>query len=237
MPTTWHPYCGSAPLPGDWLVRWNMDPWLLAAMALVLVIGLRLKAQRPALIAAIMVMLLLFVSPLCALTSALFSVRVVHHVVLVSVVAPLLMASFGLRSVRLTVWTALHVVIFCGWHAPPAYAYALSSAAGYWLMQVSLLVSGIGFWASVRQAPAPAAVAALLVAMVAMGLLGALLTFAAAPLYPPHLATTSAWGFTPIEDQQLGGLIMWAPAALIYLAVALAIGWRLLGADRRAGAV
>lgn len=235
MPTIWHPYCGSAPLPADWLARWNLDPWLLVAMALLLVVGLALNARRPALIAAIMVMFLLFVSPLCALTSALFSVRVVHHIVLVSVVAPLLTLAFGLRSVRPTLWTALHVVIFCGWHAPPAYEFALSSAPGYWLMQSSLLVSAVGFWAAVRQAPAPVAVAALLIAMVAMGLLGALLTFAAGPLYLPHLATTSAWGLSPIEDQQLGGLIMWAPAAAIYLAVALAIGWRLLGADPRPG--
>jgi len=32
-----------------------------------------------------------------------------------------------------------------------------------------------------------------------------------------HYATTAAWGLTPLEDQQLAGLIMWIPAGLAYL--------------------
>src|SRR3546814_6120722 len=31
MERSWIPYCGAAPLPGDWLARWNGDPWLLLA--------------------------------------------------------------------------------------------------------------------------------------------------------------------------------------------------------------
>ncbi|MFL6465585.1 MAG: cytochrome c oxidase assembly protein, partial [Bryobacteraceae bacterium] len=39
--------------------------------------------------------------------------------------------------------------------------------------------------------------------------------------------TTQAWGFTPLEDQQVGGLIMWVPASLVYLAAGLMLcaGW------------
>jgi cytochrome c2 len=32
-----------------------------------------------------------------------------------------------------------------------------------------------------------------------------------------HLDTTAAWGLTPLEDQQLAGIIMWIPANLIHL--------------------
>ncbi|MDP2780641.1 cytochrome c oxidase assembly protein, partial [Devosia sp.] len=60
-----------------------------------------------------------------------------------------------------------------------------------------------------------------------MGLLGALLVFAPQPLYLPHLATTLAFGVSPVDDQQLGGLIMWVPANLPLLAVVL---WRLVDA-------
>jgi putative membrane protein len=95
-------------------------------------------------------------------------------------------------------------------------------------MQISLLGSSVWFWRAVRAAPAPAAVAALVAAMVLMGLLGALLTFAGQPLYAPHFATTTPWGLTPLEDQQTAGLIMWAPAAALYLAAALWRGGRLL---------
>jgi cytochrome c oxidase assembly factor CtaG len=57
------------------------------------------------------------------------------------------------------------------------------------------------------------------------GLLGALLTFANAPLYRYH--ATGAWGLSPLEDQQLAGLIMWVPAGIIHLLAlsALFVGW------------
>jgi putative membrane protein len=51
-----------------------------------------------------------------------------------------------------------------------------------------------------------------------MGLLGALITFAPRPLYPPHFATTYAWGIPPLADQQLGGVIMWIPAGVLMAA-------------------
>jgi len=59
------------------------------------------------------------------------------------------------------------------------------------------------------------------------GLLGALLTFAGRPLYATQSAGAPLWGLTPLEDQQLAGLIMWMPGALFYLCVAgwLFVGW------------
>ncbi|WP_246450478.1 cytochrome c oxidase assembly protein [Sphingomonas rhizophila] len=61
----------------------------------------------------------------------------------------------------------------------------------------------------------------MLVTTVQMGLLGALITFAANPLYAPHFSVTAPWGLSPLEDQQMAGLIMWAPSAGLYLAAAL----------------
>ena len=51
-------------------------------------------------------------------------------------------------------------------------------------------------------------------------------------LYPAHFATTSAWGLTPLEAQQIAGLIMWAPAAAVYLFVALRLVGRMMRAER-----
>ena len=67
------------------------------------------------------------------------------------------------------------------------------------------------------------------------GALGALLTFTTTLWYPAYADTTMLWGLTPIEDQQLGGLIMWVPAGLVYIAAGLAlfIGW-LTESERRA---
>jgi putative membrane protein len=74
-----------------------------------------------------------------------------------------------------------------------------------------------------------------------MGLLGALITFAERPVYAPHRLTTAAWGLTQLQDQQLGGAIMWVPGVGVFLAVMSLIAWRGLrpwfgaGAQRPAG--
>jgi putative membrane protein len=59
------------------------------------------------------------------------------------------------------------------------------------------------------------------------GVLGAFITFASTLWYPAYSDTTQSWGLTPLEDQQLGGLIMWIPAGLVYIVAGLALfaGW------------
>ena len=235
----WAPYCGPGPGPGEWLARWNGDPLLIAALVAAMGVVLwRLRArERVAGAAAVAVLAVIFVSPLCALSSSLFAARTVHHVLLVAVAAPLIAWALPRRPAgALALATFVQAALFWAWHAPAAYGWALSNDGAYWLMQLSLLGPAVWFWMAVRRAPAPAAVAALLLAMVAMGLLGALLTFTGQPVYAPHLLTTAAWGLTPLEDQQAAGLIMWAPAAALYLAAAV---WRLgrwIGPDARVDA-
>lgn len=235
---SWNPYCGAAPAPAELLARWNFDPWLLAAFAVLLAACARMRAAGKidprAAAAAIAVLAIGFISPLCALSSALFSARVVHHALLVVVAAPLLAFALpiGSRRPRLAAVTATHAAVFWLWHAPGPYAWALSHDAAYWLMQATLLGSAVLVWRAVRLSPGLAAAAALLATMVQMGLLGALITFAAAPLYAPHLATTQPWGLSPLADQQLAGLIMWAPMAGAYLLAALVLVNRSLAPAR-----
>lgn len=240
---TWIPYCGSAPGPSEWLGRWNLDPPLLivlaaAAGAWYLTVGREDPQRRLPFAAALALLLLLFVTPFCALTSALFAARVTHHVVLTAVAAPLLVLSMPRRWTNLpgplAFWTAAQALIFWAWHSPGLYAAALSSDAVYWLMQLSMLGAAAGFWATLRRVSPLPAVAALLATMVQMGLLGALITFSASPLYAPHFASTLPWGLSPLEDQQFAGLIMWAPSAGLYLAAALVIAARWFGRETEA---
>lgn len=239
MEQDWKPYCGAAPVPGDWLAAWNLDPWLLMAAAggsLAWRLLWRVNArQDSAGLLALGCFLLLYVSPLCALSSALFTARVVHHVLLVTVLAPLLVVAADFRRDAvpgtLAAWTGLQAVVLWTWHAPPLYAAALSSDGMFWVMQASITASAAVWWFKVLRAPAAASVAALLGAMVLMGALGALITFAGRPLYQPHWLTTWPWGLSPLEDQQIGGIIMWAPAAAVYLTAALAILYRSLARE------
>jgi cytochrome c oxidase assembly factor CtaG len=53
-------------------------------------------------------------------------------------------------------------------------------------------------------------------------ILGALLTFAPTAWYGAYSETTWEWNLSPLEDQQLGGLIMWVPAGIVYIVAGLA---------------
>jgi cytochrome c oxidase assembly factor CtaG len=53
--------------------------------------------------------------------------------------------------------------------------------------------------------------------------LGALMALAPRVLYGAQTATAARWGLTPLEDQQLAGIIMWVPAGTIYAGAALAL--------------
>lgn len=223
-------YCGPAPLPEMLWQQWNFDPPLLIALAVGIgayLVGRRhaTRAERWTFAGAAVTVVVAFVSPLCALTVALFSARVAHHVLLVTVAAPLLALSFRQRANKLAGITTpallLFTVVFWVWHAPDAYGLALADTGVYWLMQVTLLATATLFWAAIFAAASGPAIVALLGATVQMGLLGALLVFAPEPLYAPHITTTLSFGFDPLTDQQLAGLVMWVPAGLPYLLAAL----------------
>lgn len=218
-------YCGSPPLPTEWLFRWNLDPWLLAALSLGTVVLWRQagRERQPLVAGAVLILLLVFVSPLCALSSALFAARIVHHVLLVACAAPLLaLAVPPHREQGAALPLAVSTITLWLWHVPAFYTAALQHVGLYWFMQLTLLATAVWFWRAVVSASAelPTALVTVAAAIGQMGMLGALLTFAPQPLYPHHLVAPLSFGIDPLQDQQLAGLIMWVPAMLPYGVVA-----------------
>lgn len=197
--------------------------------------ALALRREKTGL-AAVLVLAVAFVSPLCALSSALFSARVVHHILLVAVAAPLLAIALPARGRRgITLPFVASTAVLWAWHLPIAYDAALASVPLYWVMQLSLLGTALLFWRAVlAEGRSPVDRLGFVVAAFAqMGLLGALLTFAAVPLYAAHAFAPLAWGLTPLQDQALGGVIMWVPAGIPYAVAAVWIarrGWARLKA-------
>lgn len=223
-------YCGPAPVPAELLWRWNLDPVLLAALGLLaLMVG-----RRPSGALAVAVLVVAFVSPLCALSAALFSARVAHHVLLAAVAAPLLAIAWPSRApLRPSLAFVGFAAVLWAWHLPAAYDLALSNLAVYWIMQLTLLGSAVVFWRTALGPGPSAGQGALLIlaGYMQMGLLGALLTFAPEPLYAIHAQAPLAWGLLPVVDQQLGGLIMWVPASLpffVFGAMTARRQWRAL---------
>lgn len=229
MPVPTIAYCGPAALPGDLWSRWNFDPlMILVLLLLAAAVARDHTANRRAGWGAVAVAMMVFVSPLCALSSALFSARVLHHVLLIAVAAPLLAKAFprsNASRVPLAVLVAAHAVVLWLWHTPGAYTWGLASVAAYWVMQLTLFGSAWMMWRAIL-APSTqvgAALVALAATIGQMGLLGAVIVFAPRPLYLLHFASTYAWGFDPMSDQQLAGLLMWVPAMVPYLIAGLSI--------------
>nr|WP_305907439.1 cytochrome c oxidase assembly protein [Methylomarinum sp. Ch1-1]MDP4520193.1 cytochrome c oxidase assembly protein [Methylomarinum sp. Ch1-1] len=105
------------------------------------------------------------------------------------------------------------------WHTPKLYNLVLARPWWHLVEHVCLaLIAGI-FWWSILHRRSALALLALLLTLMATGMLGAVLTFAHMPLFDDS---------SSLQDQQLAGLIMWAPAGLPYLLAGAWCGRRLL---------
>jgi putative membrane protein len=104
-------------------------------------------------------------------------------------------------------------------------------------MHSTLFGSAILVWRELLDHPPRRSAHALTAAIftfVQMGLLGAVLAFADRPLFLWHLTTTQAWGFAPLQDQQLGGAIMWVPGMVLFLWIGMRSVSRLWASLERA---
>lgn len=123
--------------------------------------------------------------------------------------------------------------VLWAWHLPRLYDLAVADEAVHTMEHTAFLVTAIAFWAAVlRFTPRERVGNGLRIlyvfAMALQGsILGAVITFAPRPLYAAHLETAPAWGVSPLVDQQIAGLIMWIPPAVLYLGVScyLFVGW------------
>ncbi|MDB4947607.1 MAG: hypothetical protein JWM27_256 [Gemmatimonadetes bacterium] len=139
--------------------------------------------------------------------------------------APAVRSAWRALSNPAAAWM-LHAAALWAWHAPALYGLAVRSEWAHAAQHASFLGTGLLFWwALFRGRGGRMGYGAAVLYVFGMGVqggaLGALLTLARAPLYAHHARTTQAWGLTPLEDQQLAGLIMWVPASISYLVAGL----------------
>jgi putative membrane protein len=180
------------------------------------------------------------VSPLCNLSVALFSARVAQHMLLTLVAAPLIIlgqpermllpmlskrASLRLPPMRGGVLPIVATAGFAAslwtWHLPGSYDATLRSDLIYWSMHVTTLGSALLLWHALFHRVGGLS-SALLIGFgttIQMSLLSALLTLAPRPLFESHFGTTWPWGLSPLEDQQLGGAIMWALGGTLFTVI------------------
>ncbi|HEY1433102.1 MAG TPA: cytochrome c oxidase assembly protein [Stellaceae bacterium] len=250
------PYCGPPPLPTLLAWSWNLDPVLIAGLAILAIayaVGCRRlepsgsglsPSRKAAFYLGWLITALGLLSPLCPLSVSLFSARVGQHMILTLLAAPLVVAGRPVevcaelfaKPSRSRRWlqpsplraAGLLAALLWFWHAPAPYAATFHSALVYWAMHLTVFGSALWLWDGLfdlRSASMVHRVAAGVVSSMQMSFLGALITLAPRSLYMPHAFTTAAWGLTPLQDQQLGGGIMWVPGCLVVLAISLLPLW------------
>ncbi|HEX3990665.1 MAG TPA: cytochrome c oxidase assembly protein, partial [Acetobacteraceae bacterium] len=118
----------------------------------------------------------------------------------------------------------IHGVAIWAWHAPAFFDAALANVVFHRLQHLSFLATAVLFWWSVlRRSNAGVAAWHLFITMLHTSVLGALMALAPRVLYEVQTAAAADWGLTPLEDQQLAGIIMWVPAGTVYAGAVLAL--------------
>jgi len=159
------------------------------------------------------------------------------------------------RVVRVVSFPVVAWILFAavnwGWHFSMLYDDALENQALHYLQHASFLGAALLFWWPVVGAdpspwrlPHPARLLYLFLAMPQNSFLGVALMSASTVLYPHYLTNMRVWGLAPLDDQALGGVIMWVVGDLAFLAgmMVVVVLWmrhedrRTEGLDRRLAA-
>lgn len=114
------------------------------------------------------------------------------------------------------------------WHVPRLFDATLDSDWVHAAQHLSFLSTAFLFWLSLlesraRQASYGVSILYLFTTAVHTSFLGVLLTYSARPWYSAYTQTALPFGYTPLQDQQLGGLIMWVPAGVVFTTIALCL--------------
>jgi putative membrane protein len=114
------------------------------------------------------------------------------------------------------------------WHVPVLYEATLRSDWIHAAQHLSFFITAVIFWSAlygIGRSATRYGTATLYVFGTAVhcSALGALLTFSRVLWYPTYAHTTARWGLTPLADQQLGGVIMWVPSGVVFIAIALVL--------------
>lgn len=173
-----------------------------------------------------------WLGPLPALAAHAFAAHMAMHVLVVALAAPLL--ALGLAGGRLdparrlpalfnpVLASLVEMLVIWAWHAPALHLAARQLPGVRLLEQGSFLAVGLLLWlsafgggASRRRQRAAAGIAGLLLTSMHMTLLGVLLATAGRVLFA-H-AGHGPGALTPLQDQQLGGVIMLTLGGSTYL--------------------
>lgn len=241
-------------MPGDWqhwdihpsvaigIVCLAVLYWRLAGLA----------APRRRVVSFAASLLVLFFSlngPLHDLSDGyLFSAHMVQHLILTLLFPPLFLyglpahvvrpflrpgwvRAVGVRMVRPVAAASIFTAPIVLWHMPVFYEAAMRHHPLHIVQHLVFLATAVVMWWPVLspvpelpRASYPGQLLYLFLLGIPMSIVGALITLADTPLYPFYAAAPRVWGLSPLDDQQIGGLIMWVPGGLVFW-IAMTVVW------------
>lgn len=192
----------------------------------------------------------------------LFSAHMVQHLLLTLAVPPLLLAGTpgwmlrpalrnpAVRSVArfltkpLPCYAVFNLVMIA-WHLPPLYNLAMANHNVHILEHLMFIAASVlMWWPLLSQLPElprlsyPGQMLYSFLMTIPMSVVAISITYADHVLYPAYAAAPRIIAMTPLEDQLMGGLIMWIPGGLIFIIIMSVVffKWNARGEDSAAGA-
>lgn len=218
---------------------------------LYVLLGGRSAARRrvTAFAASLLVLLASLNGPLHDLSDRyLFSAHMVQHLILTLLFPPLFLygvsadlarrvirpgwaRALGARLVQPIPAAIIFTVPIVLWHLPPFYEAAMRHHGLHIVQHLVFLATSVVMWWPVLsplpelpRASYPGQLLYLFLLGIPMSVVGAMITLADAPLYPFYVAAPRVMGLTPLDDQQIGGLVMWVPGGLVFW-LAMTVVW------------
>jgi cytochrome c oxidase assembly factor CtaG len=191
--------------------------------------------------AGLMVLLLALVSPIDSLgEERLFSAHMAQHLLLADVAPILLLLGLSRPIMRPAVRRlqpierllgplahplsalVLLVAVVWAWHVPAMYELALRNPWAHQLEHLAFLGAGTAFWWYVIEPVPPrrrlrgmASAGYLAGAKLLLGALGVVLAFSPDALYETYESAPRTWGLSPVEDLNVGGLVMMLEQSIV----------------------
>ncbi len=186
----------------------------------------------------------------------LFSAHMVQHLLITLLVPPLLLlgtpgwmlrplleyrlasriASFVTRPISCFV---IFNVVIAVWLLPPMYNAALSEHGVHIGEHLMFMAAAVLMWwpflSPLPELPRlsyPGQMLYCFLMIIPMSIVAVYITMAESILYPAYSSAPRIWALSPLEDQQLGGLIMWIPGGVVFYVILTVVFFRWVGSGR-----
>jgi len=192
----------------------------------------------------------------------LFSGHMVQHLLLTMLMPPLMLAgvpgwmlrpllrfrairAIAIRITRPLACFLIFNVVIAGWHVPALYNAAMESHEIHILEHLMFMAAAVlMWWPLASQLPElprlayPGQMLYSFLMIIPMSVIAVYIVMADTILYPYYASAPRIMNLSPMEDQMLGGLIMWVPGGVIFMIIMTVVffKWAARGEDDTASA-